>query len=84
MKKTDRGKDWRVAEVIRADFQRGDSDQDLNLRSQLWKHWGKSIPDSIANAKALRQELVEHVPRTTRRPWWPEGYEGREGKGREE
>lgn len=44
----------------------------------MWKHLGKSIPDSIANAKALRQELAEHVLRSTRRPQWPEGYAGRE------
>ena len=44
---------------------------------------GKSIPDSAANAKALRQELAEHVLRSTERPLWPEGSEGREDKGDE-
>lgn len=50
-------------------------------RSQPQRHLGESIPDSTANVKALRQELAEPVLRSTRRPVWPEGSEGRECKG---
>lgn len=54
--------------------------QDLEDKEPAWKHLEHSIPDSTANAKALSQELAEHVLRSVRKQVWPEGSDRREGK----
>lgn len=57
--------------------------QDLRDKEPAMETSGKEHSRQVASAKALRPELAEHVLRSTKRPLWPEGSEGREDKGDE-